>query len=193
MRTLTALALILASCSAPQREPEPTTRVYSFDDQIIDGALVKPTPMALVEPRTDAAPDGILLQQAEAYFGVDDLVKAKPLYERVALGEDAALATFAAYKLAWVHYNLGEFTKALESFTALARTRGPDGQPTALAHQALSDTVLAFAEVGLPQHAPGFYQDLIPEDWRKICLRLVELYDIQGKQGAAKTLSDLLD
>ena len=193
MRTLTALALVLASCSAPQREPEPTTRVYSFDDQIIDGDLVKPTPLALVEPRTDATPDGILLQRAEDFFSQNNLVNAKPLYERVVLSEDAALAAFAAYKLAWVHYNLGEFTKALEGFTALARARDPDGQPTALARQALSDTVLAFAEVGHPLHAPGFYQDLIPEDWRKLCLRLVELYDIQGKQGAAKTLSDLLD
>ncbi len=205
MRILTALALILASCSAPQTEPaagpskleerseESETRYYSFDDLLVDDDLVKPTHLQLVEPRVEASPDAVLLDKAEVFFSNNDLFNAKPLYEAVARGDDDALALYARYKLAWVHYNLGEFPEAMDYFAATAQGRGPDGQPTMLARQALSDTVFAFAEVGKPGHAPAFYKKMAPDEWRKYCDRLSQIYETEGKLDDAQALRDSLE
>jgi hypothetical protein len=191
MRTAIAVAILLAACSAPEQEL--VTKVYDFDDAPIEGDLVKPTPVALIEGTEGMSQNAALLEKADAFFDENNMHNAQLLYEAVAQSQDPILAPYARYKLAWVHYNLGEFKEALVFFVALAQTRDADGQPTALAGQALSDTVLVFAEVGTPTQAPAFYEKLAGDAWRTYCDRLVSLYDAQGKLDALKILSDLLD
>ena len=192
MRTAIALSLVLAACSAPQ-VPEKHTRVYDFNDQVIEGDLVKPQPMTLTEPGADPSPAAMVLERAEALFNENNIAKAKPLYEQVIKGQDPALAVYATYKLGWVHFNLSEFDLAMERFVAVATARTSDGQPSLLAKQALSDTVLVYAEVGKPSAAPEFFKQLADDNWRKYCLHLVELYEAQGKLDAKETLTNLLD
>ena len=191
MRTAIAIAILLTACSAPEHET--VTRTYDFDEVPLEGDLVKPTPMALVGPAKGVSPAAILLENAEAAFDESDMASAKAFYVAVAEGPSEGLARYARYKLGWVHYNLGEFEKALETFVAIAGDRDDAGQPPPLAREGLKDTVLAFAEVGAPEHAPLFYKKIAGDGWRTYCDRLVSLYEAQGKLDAAKALSDLLD
>ncbi len=190
MRTAIAIALLLTACSAPEHET--VTKTYDFDDAPLEGDLVKPTPVALVEPATGASPDAILLQNAEAAFDKNDMASAKAFYAAVAEGPSETLAPYARYKLGWVHYNLGEFAEALESFVGIAAMRGPDCAPTALATQALRDVVLAYAEVGFPTTAVEFFRALDPADWRVHCARLAELWEAQGRTADAAHLLSIL-
>ncbi len=139
------------------------------------------------------SPEAALLLKAEAFFEQNDMLNAKRMYEAVATGGDENFVNFARYKLAWVHYNLGEFREAMDHFTSLAMARDPDGQPTLLAREALIDTVRTFAEVGEPEQAPTFYKKIAPDSWRKQCERLLMFYEALGKVEDAKTLRALLD
>ncbi len=185
-----AIALLLTACSAPG--PTKTTKVYDFDEVPLEGDLVQPTSMALVEPAKGVSPDAILLEHAEEAFAKNDMASAKAFYVAVSQGPSETLAPYARYKLGWVHYNLGEFKQALELFVAVSATRDPDCAPTALATQALRDVVLAYAEVGLPAVAVDFFRTLDPANWRRHCERLAELWEAQGRQRDAAHLLSIL-
>lgn len=193
MYRLPLFFLLLAACSAPQTAPETVTRTYDFEEVTAGNDLVAPEPVVLIEPAAEMSPEAALLLKAEAFFEQNDMQNALRMYEAVAQGGDENIVSFARYKLAWVHYNLGEFGLALEYFVTFVGSRDADGQPTALAKEALRDTVLAFSEVGDPEKAPAFYKQIAPKNWRKQCDRLLMLYEAQGKVEDAEALKGLLD
>lgn len=133
----------------------------------------------------------------EYYFNQNNVFKASAAYEQVLRFPDSFEAPFARYKLAWCHYNLTKYEKALEGFmkTVLFSRDGCPDKPSCitLGREALKDSLFAYAEVGQPHLAPKFYRMLAPKSWEKLCEKLAQLYADRGQERERQRLLDALD
>lgn len=141
-------------------------------------------------PSSRYVPDAYLAV-GEWYFNAAQLTKAIKAYQRVTTFSDSPVAPYAQYKLAWCHYNLQEFDKALEGFVTVARLDG--SAPTRqLAEEARKDAVMAFAQAGAPNRAEAFFSELAPGKELALLSRLAGLWTDAGRYADAAAIDRLL-
>ncbi len=157
--------------------------VYGCRDQWTESnaqlsALVREDPEhALVIPA--------MLQLADAAFSEQRLADAQVLYQRVVSAGPGPEQAYAFYKLGWVAFNEDDGQLALDYWTAVVTsTRGVPDQEN-LARAAASDCVLAYAMVGRPQSARGFFSRLYRERSSELLRRLADHYHREGREDAA--------
>jgi TolA-binding protein len=121
-----------------------------------------------------------------------NLRKALTAYERAGAAPASAIAGFARYKQAWVHYNLGDWERALSLFEQVIRTGDRRGaaatadKALALAREARKDYVRSYLPVGSPRGAAArFAQVGGPEHARAMTKGLADLYWESGKDREA--------
>ncbi len=138
-------------------------------------------------PQSTLVPD-VYLGFGDQAFDAADLAGAEQFYRQVIQLPGAKRASYARYKLAWVHFNLARFDQALDGFVEVARSA-----PEPLRRHAASDAVRAYAEIGKPDQALAFFQRLDRARAGELVLRLGELLLEQGKSAdAAVVLRDAI-
>jgi tetratricopeptide (TPR) repeat protein len=161
-------------------------------------ALVSYKALVTRYPRSRFVPDAWIafgehfFDAAEKVDREANLRRALEAYERAAAHEGSAVAGFALYKQGWVHYNLGDWERALALFAqvvAVSERSGPGAAPDrklALAREARKDYVRAYVHVGSPREAPGrFAQVGGPAHARAMLKGLAGLYWESGKDREA--------
>jgi len=134
-----------------------------------------------------------LLHLGEYYFDTHSLYYAKVNYEKIINNyPEAGMYNYALYKLAWVYYNLTEFQKCIETFHAVvdAIKGETEGGKVEFREQALSDLVLAYAEIPNGwQDARDYFTKEVGEEQAYVKLHTIgELYVAQGKDQDALDL-----
>jgi len=117
----------------------------------------------------------------------ESLRKALESYKRAAAYQESSVYGYAIYKQAWVHYNLGAFTEALDLFRAViffgdlpTSTVAPD-KKLALAREARKDYVRTYSHVGSPRAASEDFARVGGKDARDMLKSLAGLYFDEGK------------
>jgi len=138
----------------------------------------------------------------EYYFDKENFKKARPYYAQVARDKRGRLYSFSLYKLAWTQYKLGQTKSALKSLEAVIREGKKEGDGTPggpsrlrLASEATRDLVVFYAEVGSPNKARSFFEDLVgPKRARELIEKLAYFYaDTGNRSGARVIFSSLID
>jgi len=144
-------------------------------------------------PKSRYVPDA-WMAFGEHYFDIADkgnrqqtLRKALETYKRAAAYTESSVYGYALYKQAWVHYNLGEWTEALDLFKAViffgdlpTSTVAPD-KKLALAREARKDYVRTYSHVGSSKAAPDDFARVGGKDARDMLKSLASLYFDEGK------------
>jgi TolA-binding protein len=160
-------------------------------------ALVAYKALITRHPRSRFVPDA-WMGYGEYFFDLADredreanLRKALQAYERAGAQPGSAIAGFALYKQAWVHYNLGDWERALALFAQVVRsgdaaTAGEAEKKLALAREARKDYVRTWLHAGSPRGAwERFEQVGGAEHARAMTKGLAELYWQSGKDREA--------
>lgn len=148
-------------------------------------------------PKSRYVPDA-WMAFGEHYFDTADkgnrqqlLRKALETYKRAAAYTESSVYGYALYKQAWVHYNLGNWTEALDLFKAViyfgdlpTSTVAPD-KKLALAREARKDYVRTYSHVGSPKAAPEDFARVGGKDAREMLKSLASLYYDEGKDREA--------
>ncbi|TXD34583.1 tetratricopeptide repeat protein [Lujinxingia vulgaris] len=134
-------------------------------------------------PQTEFVPQ-VLLYFGEYYFDEGEMFEALKAYQKVAEYPESSVYPYGLYKLAWTYYNLENYERTIEVFLTVidaARERPDDGTMVALMRQVRQDIVRAYAQIGSPDQAVEFFQDIAPEreDWLKMTERLAVFYGDQ--------------
>ncbi|RAL22924.1 hypothetical protein DL240_08510 [Lujinxingia litoralis] len=134
-------------------------------------------------PQTKFGPQ-VLLYFGEYAFDQGEMFEALTAYQKVAEYPDSPVYPYGLYKLAWTYYNLENYDRSVEVFLTVvdaARERPDDGTMVALMRQVRQDVVRAYAQMGSPDQAVSFFQDIAPEreDWLKMTERLAVFYGDQ--------------
>ena len=120
-----------------------------------------------------------------------NLRKALEAYRHAAASPGSDVGGFALYKQAWVHYNLGEWERALDLFArVVAGSAGAGGgapdRRLALAREARKDYVRTYMHVGAPKEAPERFARVGgAEHARAMTKGLADLYWESGKDREA--------
>ena len=150
-------------------------------------------------PKSRFVPDAYLAF-GEYYFNNskgrrDWLLKALEAYKSAANYPESAIYGFALYKQGWCHFNLTDYTRAMDLFkatvlygeftgaSALEKTGGAKGKST-LIREARSDYVRAYERAGLlPQNAKENFSTVAsnPDDRFAMMELLANLYYDAGK------------
>jgi cellulose synthase operon protein C len=131
-------------------------------------------------PQTEFVPN-VLLYFGEYYFEKGDMRSALTAYRKVAEYPNSPVYSYSLYKTGWTYYNLDDKQRALDEFLKVlevARRRPNDPNSNSLVRQTRNDIVRAYAHVGTPEQAIGFFQKVAPErqDWLGMGERLAVLY-----------------
>jgi TolA-binding protein len=144
-------------------------------------------------PKSRYVPDA-WMAFGEHYFDLaekagrqENLKKALETYKRAAAYAESSVYGYALYKQAWVYYNLGAWTEALDLFKAViffgelpTSTIAPD-KKLALAREARKDYVRTYSHVGSPRSAPDDFGRVGGKDARDMLKSLAGLYYDEGK------------
>ncbi len=126
-------------------------------------------------PDSDHKPN-ILLALGEHYFDEkEDPKRALQFYQKVTEFEDSSVYSYARYKAAWCYYNMEQRDKALQVFVdVIDYAKAHPDQPNAgaLVKQARGDIVMTYSEIGSPENAISFFEDLT--DDREEVLKMAE-------------------
>jgi TolA-binding protein len=144
-------------------------------------------------PKSKYVPDA-WMAYGEFYFdGADKsnrneaLRKALESYKRAAAFTESSVYGYALYKQAWVHYNLGAWSEALDLFRAviffgdLPTSTIAQDKKLALAREARKDYVRTYSHVGSPRAAPEEFARVGGKDAREMLKSLAGLYYDEGK------------
>jgi tetratricopeptide (TPR) repeat protein len=148
-------------------------------------------------PKSRYVPDA-WMAYGEHYFDLAErkdrrgnLLKALETYRRAATHTESSVYGYAIYKQAWVHYNLGAWTEALDLFKAViffgdlpTSTIAAD-KKLALAREARKDYVRTYSHVGQPRAAFDDFQRVGGKDARDMLKGLAGLYYDEGKDREA--------
>ena len=126
----------------------------------ISGMLTHLKTVIKAYPDSSRAPEAYLLI-GDHYFGSGNPAKARIAYNKVLGWPDHPLAPYAAFKLAWCDYNVGELRPAIDGMKrVIATSGGPGGETTALRNTALIDLVRFYADEGALEEAHSYYKSL---------------------------------
>jgi cellulose synthase operon protein C len=129
----------------------------------------------------------------EFYFQVApdderDVKKALDAYQSAAKNQDSPVFGYATYKQGWCHYNLTRHDKAAEKFKEVILYSQINKdilgvRRIGLAKEARKDYVLAYAQYGTAQAAPGEFKQVADNDadLRVMLERLADIYYGDGK------------
>jgi TolA-binding protein len=148
-------------------------------------------------PKSKYVPDA-WMAFGEHYFDLAErndrrgnLLKALETYRRAAAHTESSVYGYAIYKQAWVHYNLGNWTEALDLFKAViffgdlpTSTIAAD-KKLALAREARKDYVRTYSHVGSPRTAFEDFRRVGGKDARDMLKGLAGLYYDEGKDREA--------
>jgi tetratricopeptide (TPR) repeat protein len=122
----------------------------------------------------------------------ENLKKALGSYERAASFTESTVYGYAMYKQAWVHYNLGAWSKALDLFRAviffgdLPTTTIAVEKKLALVREARKDYVRTYSHVGSPEGAMDEFRRVGGDPgWIDMLKALADLYFSEGKDREA--------
>jgi tetratricopeptide (TPR) repeat protein len=132
----------------------------------------------------------------EYYFERNDFEKALSYYSTVAKDPRARLYSFSKYKLAWTQYKLGKMKEALKSLEAVinAGKKGSDHieggvSRIRLGDEASKDLIVFYAEVGTPQRARSYFENMVGEKRAgKLVEKLAYYYADRGNTEGARYL-----
>jgi tetratricopeptide (TPR) repeat protein len=119
-------------------------------DRVLSQSGVKYLNQLIQRFQTHALIPQAHLALAEHFFENNNLTLAKMNYEKITQNyRSTPLFNYALYKLGWVYYNLREFQRTIETFQAVVKEIGKDGDRGKIEFrdQALKDLVQAFAEL----------------------------------------------
>jgi TolA-binding protein len=150
---------------------------------------------ALLErfPKSRFVPDAWMavgewwFERANAADRVGNLRRALEAYRRAASYQESSVYGYALYKQAWVHYNLTEWTDALELFKAvvffgeLPTSTVPADRKLALVKEARKDYVRTYSHVGSAEAAPEDFKRVGGDGWLEMLKSLGAIFYEEGK------------
>jgi len=129
----------------------------------------------------------VLLAIGEYYFDEkENPERALKFYKKVKSYPDSAVYSYALYKAGWCRYNMQQKDKALDIFIDVidyAQNHPNQDNAQALVDQTRDDVVKAYAAVGTPEKAMGFFREITDEEkqvW-DMSERLAIQYSSDGK------------
>lgn len=115
-------------------------------------------------PNTEYTPRA-LLHFGEFAFDNDDMEGAMAAYAKVREFPDDKIYSYATYKLAWCHYNLTDYPKALETFLDVVKVTSKGKlKDESLRKEAMGDIVLTYSHFGKATKALPFFKKLVKTD-----------------------------
>src|SRR5512138_2341852 len=127
-------------------------------------------------------------EKANASDRVGNLRKALEAYRKAASYQESSVYGYALYKQGWVHYNLTEWTDALEMFKAviffgeLPTSTVPADRKLALVKEARKDYVRTYSHVGNAEAAPDEFKRVGGDaNWMDMLKTLGGIYYDEGK------------
>jgi tetratricopeptide (TPR) repeat protein len=121
------------------------------------------------------------LAMAEYYFETNSLAFARFNYDVIIEKyQKSAMYNYALYKLGWVHFNLADFDKAVETFQSVVAMVGKEQSQGVIEfkNQALNDLVVTYAEV--------------PNGWMQARDYFMKVLDEKEAYRKMRALGDLL-
>lgn len=160
--------------------------------------LLQHHPQSKLVPHVYLAVADMLFEEAAA--DPAKLQAAKQAYAKVLTFPPPrnTLYGYAAYKLGWIHYNLGHFPASLAAFQKAIQvgSQNTGNKDDAIAREARKDIVRVYARTGRPQVAWSFFRrlsgDAGDEDRGTVAMvvRLGDTYLLEGKLREAVVLYD---
>ena len=146
-------------------------------------------------PASKFAPD-TYIQLGDYYFDeVEDLAKARAMYNKALLSKAPKIHSYALYKLAWCDYNDGNYDTALKSLQQVvnyANTRGRE--MVDLKNEALNDLVVVYVRSGKVDEAIAYFNRESPSRAFKLTSKLAAALAEAGlHDGAIQTFKSLLE
>jgi TolA-binding protein len=151
-------------------------------------ALIQRYPESRFVPDAWMAFGEFYFEKANAGDRAGNLAKALEAYRKAASYQESNVYGFALYKQAWVHYNLGNFSEALELFRGviffgeMPTSTVPADKKLALVKEARKDYVRTYSHVGSPEGAWEEFRRVGGEKgWWDMLRSLGGLYFDDGK------------
>ena len=140
------------------------------------GGLEALTHLVKTRPQSRFLPDAYF-QIGEYYFANNSALKALTAYQHATQFPDRPTFVFAAYKLAWCYYILGDYDKAIEQMKRVALTQSADDP---LRETAWGDLGRFFADMVEIDAAVAFFEqngrpDQIPPTLDRLARNYVEM------------------
>lgn len=195
-----SLALMVAACGARELPVQSQEAVLPAAQTSAAAPTVSPSASATAPPTSDEGDEAARANVAKGDVELDAatrdpsrIANAKPYYEAALSPVGNRVYGYAAYKLAFVYWNLNDFETSLYMFTKAIDfgAAHPDVQgATAIHDAALRDVVPVYAVQGKPDKAFAFFRMLGGDDAH--ALRMLEAlgqtYDDTGKYPDAKRI-----
>jgi TolA-binding protein len=152
-------------------------------------ALIQKFPQSRYVPDAWMAFGEYYFEKANASDRVGNLRKALEAYRKAASYQESSVYGYALYKQGWVHYNLNEWTDALEMFKAviffgeLPTSTVPADRKIALVKEARKDYVRTYSHVGNAEAAPDEFKRVGGDaSWMDMLKALGGIYYDEGKE-----------
>lgn len=139
---------------------------------------------------------------AEYYFEGEKWTPAYKEYAYLIKEKRHRLHTFALYKGAWCLFRLGKVQQAMNYLEYIIKTgKAETGEKLAgqkainrnrLENEAMRDIVVFYVEGGDPGKAPGYFQDLVGNDYSQHLERLAYQYAERGNKDASRDMFKFL-
>lgn len=133
-------------------------------------------------PGSQYIPDAYLAF-GEYYFEDKQMENALRFYDKVLQFPKSRVYGYAHYKEGWVYLNLNDYKKALSTFVAVIKeaSKSKEKNQVQLAKEAKKDSVRAYANIGTPDKAWPFFQNIGGSYAPTMLEQLAELYNTMGK------------
>lgn len=149
-------------------------------------ALIRHHPTSPLVPQAYAV-------YADYLFEDGQLDDAAQLYAKLESFREPSLAAYATYRIGWCHLRHDDDGEALDSFVGAIRlSEGLDGEwGLRLRESALEDAIVAYARVGEPDEARGFFEPVARRsdiDLEPLLRRLADAYGELDDDEAAELI-----
>ena len=151
-------------------------------------ALIQRFPQSRYVPDAWMAFGEYYFEKANEADRLGNLRRALEAYRKAATYQESSVYGYALYKQAWVHYNLTEWSEALELFRAviffgeLPTSTVPADKKLALVKEARKDYVRTYSHVGSAEAAPDEFKRIGGEaGWMDMLKSLAGIYWDEGK------------
>jgi TolA-binding protein len=150
-------------------------------------ALIQGFPQSRFVPDAWMAFGEYYFERANEKDRIANLRRALEAYRKAAGYQESSVYGYALYKQAWVHYNLTEWTDALELFKAviffgeLPTSTIPADRKLALVKEARKDYVRTYSHVGSAEGAPDEFKRVGGEGWAEMLKSLGTIFYEEGK------------
>jgi TolA-binding protein len=151
-------------------------------------ALIQKFPQSRYVPDAWMAFGEFYFEKANVSDRVGNLRKALEAYRKAATYQESSVYGYALYKQGWVHYNLNEWSEALELFKAviffgeLPTSTVPADRKIALVKEARKDYVRTYSHVGSAEGAPDEFKRIGgATGWADMLKSLGAIYYDEGK------------